>query len=177
VTPQQLAPIIFIVAILLAIGIRVWRASREQRFAPGSMWIIPIIFAAYVGWVIFAEGYIDPLDLGLMVLALAVGLGIGMYQGTHTTIRVDHAAHAMFVKISPLGSMIFIGVLVLRIAVRYYLTGGFAMAGGAGAPGYPLIAHTPANLISLLLLVLALGVIAGLRFYLQRFYNRARATL
>jgi hypothetical protein len=40
-----------------------------------------------------------------------------------------------------------------------------------------LIAHTPANLISLLLLVLALGVIAGLRVYLQRFYNRARATL
>jgi membrane protein CcdC involved in cytochrome C biogenesis len=176
VTPQQLAPIIFIVAILLAIGIRVWRASREQRFAPGSMWLIPVIFAAYVGWVIFAEGYTDLLDLGLMVLALAIGLAIGMYQGTHTTIRVDHTAHAMFVKISPLGSMIFIGVLVLRIAVRYYLTGGFAMASGASAPG-ALIAHTPANLISLLLLVLALGVIAGLRVYLQRFYNRARATL
>ncbi|HEV2909043.1 MAG TPA: hypothetical protein VGX02_07180, partial [Candidatus Eremiobacteraceae bacterium] len=118
----------------------------------------------------------DLLDLGLMVLALAIGLAIGMYQGTHTTIRVDHTAHAMFVKISPLGSMIFIGVLVLRIAVRYYLTGGFAMASGASAPG-ALIAHTPANLISLLLLVLALGVIAGLRVYLQRFYNRARATL
>jgi hypothetical protein len=175
VTPQQLTPIVFVVAILLVIGIRIWRASKEQRFAPGSMWLIPGIFAAYVVWLIFAEGYIDPLDIGLMVIALAIGIAIGMYQGTHTTIRVDHTAHAMFVKISPLGSMIFIGVVVLRIAVRYF-TLGPAMAAGTSAPG-TLTAHTPANLISILLLVLALGVIAGLRVYLQRFYNRARATL
>ena len=99
-TPQQLTPIIFVVAILLVIGIRIWRSSREQRFAPGSMWLIAAIFAAYVVWLIFAEGYIDPLDIGLMVIALGIGLAIGMYQGTHTTIRVDHTAHAMFVKIS-----------------------------------------------------------------------------
>ena len=55
-TPQQLTPIIFVVAILLVIGIRIWRSSREQRFAPGSMWLIEGIFAAYVVWLMFAEG-------------------------------------------------------------------------------------------------------------------------
>ena len=176
-TPQQLTPIIFIAAVLLAVGIRIWRSSREQRFRPGSMWVVPVIFAALVAFIVAVEGYTSPLDIALMLVALAVGGAIGLYQGTHTTIRVDHTAHAMFVKMSPLGSLIFIGVLVLRMAVRY-VSGGVAPAGApaTAAPALPTV-HTTAGLISLLLLVLAVGVIAGLRAYLQRFYIRARATL
>jgi hypothetical protein len=176
VTPQQLTPIIIIAVVVVAVGVRIWRSTREQRFRPSSMWFVPILFAAYVVWLVVFEGYTRPLDIALMVLALAVGGAIGMYQGTHTTIRVDHAAHAMFVKISPLGTLIFISVVVLRIAVRY-VTGGFVPASAATTvPAVP-IAHTAAGLISVLLLVLAVGVIAGLRVYLQRAYDRARATL
>jgi hypothetical protein len=175
VTPQQLTPIILIVAIILVVGLRIWRSTKEQRFQPSNMWFLPILFAAYVVWLIVVEGYTRPLDIVLMVVALAVGGAIGMYQGTHTTIRVDHAAHAMFVKISPLGTLIFISVVALRIAIRY-VTGSLVPTGGAPALGAP-IAHTTAGLISLVLLVLAVGVIAGLRAYLQRAYDQARATL
>jgi hypothetical protein len=175
-TPQQLTPIIVVAAIVLVVGIRIWRSTREQRFRPDGMWVVPALFTAYVIWVIVAEGYTSPLDIVFMLVALALGGAIGMYQGTHTTVRVDHSAHAMFVKISPLGSLIFIGVLVLRIAVRY-VTGGFALATAANGPPGMATVHTTSGLVSLLLLVLAVGVIAGLRVYLQRVYNRARATL
>jgi hypothetical protein len=175
-TPEQLTPIIIVAVVVVVIGIRIWRSSREQRFRPGTMWILPIIFAVVVAGIVVVEGYTTPLDIALMLVALAAGAGIGLYQGTHTTVRVDHTAHAMFVKMSPLGSLIFISVLVLRIAFRY-VSGGMVPARAAAAvPTLPTV-HTTAGLISLLLLVLAVGVIAGLRAYLQAFYNRARATL
>lgn len=175
-TPQQLTPIILAVVIVVVVGLRIWRSTREQRFQPGTMWIVPGIFAAFTLAFIVVERYMSPLDIACMVLALAIGIAIGMYQGTHTTVRVDHTAHAMFVKISPLGSLVFIGVLVLRIAVRY-ATGGMAAATAATATPDAPIVPTTAGLISLLLLVLAVGMIAGLRVYLQRVYDRARATL
>jgi hypothetical protein len=175
-TPQQLTPIILVAVIIVVVGLRIWRSTREQRFQTGTMWVVPGIFAAFTLGFIVIERYTSPLDIAFVVLALAVGVAIGLYQGTHTTVRVDHAAHAMFVKISPLGSLIFIGVLVLRIAVRY-ATGGIAAATAATADPGALIVHTTAGLISLLLLVLAVGIIVGLRVYLQRVYDQARATL
>ena len=175
-TPQQLTPIILAFVIVVVVGLRIWRSTREQRFQPGTMWLVPGIFAVFTLAFIVIERYTSALVIVFMVVALAIGVAIGMYQGTHTTVRVDHTAHAMFVKISPLGSLIFVGVLVLRVAVRY-ATGGMAAATNATATPAAPIVHSTAGLISLLLLVLAVGMIAGLRAYLQRFYDRARATL
>jgi hypothetical protein len=156
------------------LALRIARMAREQRFAPGRMWIIPAALAAFTGFLVVTERYTSAADLGLLALSLAAGGAIGWYQGTHTTVRVDHAARAMFVRISPLGGMIWIGVIVLRIGVRY-ATGGMdpnAVAAGS-APGGSGVA----GLISMCLLVLAVGVIIGLRAYLQRIYARERAGL
>jgi len=171
----QLVPLITAAVIIVVLAIRVARMAREQRFAPGRMWIIPIAFGALTGFLIAAERYTSARDLGLLALSLAVGFGIGWYQGTHTAVRVDHAAHAMFVKISPLGGMIWIGVIVLRIGVRYATGGMNPSAVAQGSP--PVGTGGTAGLISMCLLVLAVGVIVGLRAYLQRIYARERAAL
>ena len=173
-TQAQLVPLITIVLIVVILGIRVIRMSREQRFGPKTMWIVPIIFALITAGVIAVDRLTSPLDIALMLPALAAGFGIGWYQGTHT----DHSAHAMFVKISPLGSLIWIAVIALRVGVRY-LTGGMTPAAASGDPHAAVAAATTgtAALISTLLLVLALGVVVGLRAYLQRLYARERATL
>ena len=173
----HLAPLIFTVAIVVLLGVRIWRASKEQRFSPGGMWVVPAVFAAFTVWLLVSEGYTQPLYLALMVAALGAGFAIGWYQGTHTTVRVDHAAHAMFVKISPIGSLIWIGVLVLRIGVRYF-TGGLSPGSLGSAPQMPTAAASGLpGLVSMFLLVLAVGVIVGLRAYLQRIYETERAVL
>ena len=175
-SPSNVSTLIFILLFAVILGIRIWRSAREQRFKPATMWIVPGIFAAItVVWAI-ADGYTTPLDIVYFVVALAVGGVIGWYQGTHTTIRYDHAIHAMFVKISPLGSMIWIAVLALRFGVRY-VTGGLAAATASttSSPGLP--PPSTAGLISMALLFVALGVITGLRAYLQRAYNAERAAL
>ena len=172
----QLVPLITVLVIVVLLGVRIWRASREQRFRPGGMWVIPGIFAVFTAWLVVSEGFTGPLDLVLMVAALGAGFAIGWYQGTHTTVRVDHAAHAMLVKISPIGSLIWIGVIVLRIGVRYF-TGGLTLSPESDPQMPTAAASGLPGLISMLLLVLAVGVIAGLRAYLQRVYATERAAL
>ena len=178
-TQAQLGPLIFIAIIIIILAIRVVRMSREQRFQPRSMWILPAIFAVLTATLIVFDRLTSPLDVALMLAALAVGFGFGWYQGTHTTVRVDHSVHAMFVKISPVGSLIWIGVLALRFGVRYVTGPPMPAAATTTDPQAALAAsaHTPAGLISTLLLVLAVGMIFGLRAYLQRVYQRERAAL
>jgi|SRR6516164_11146765 len=173
----HLPQMIMLVAIIALLGVRIIRMSREQQFRPARMWFIPSLFAVLTAWLIVFEGFTSPLDIALMLVALAIGIGIGWYQGTHTSVRVDHDAHAMFVKISPLGGLIWIAVLALRMGVKY-ATGGFSQpAPGTDPQAAMAAAHGPAGLISMALLALAVGVIFGLRAYLQRAYTAARATL
>lgn len=172
---MHLPQLITLCAIIALLAVRVVRMSREQRFTPGRMWFIPGLFAVLTVWLIVFEGYTTLLDIALMLLALAIGLGIGWYQGTHTVVRVDHDRHAMFVKISPLGALIWIVVIVFRMGVRY-LTGGFQPAPGADPRALAASSGLPGT-FSMALLVLAVGVIFGLRAYLQRLYAAERAKL
>jgi hypothetical protein len=147
--------------IALLIVLRVRRMVREQRFGLVTMWVIPALFACLTIAIMVTEDFTTPSDIGLAVLALVLGAAIGFYQGTHATIRVDHAARAMFVKMSPLGAGIFLAVLAVRVGIRLvYGTTTVGMPASVGA----------FNVISILLLVLAVGVIAGLRIYLARAY-------
>lgn len=171
---QSIGVIISIAVIALVVVLRILRMAREQRFGIVTMWIMPAIFAALAIWVMLFEHLTRAMDIVLAVVALALGGAIGWYQGTHTTVRVDRTARAMFVKISPIGAAIFFGVLAVRVAIRMASGGTFsgtatsasavsADPGGAGA----------VNMISLLMLFVAVGLVAGLRAYLARAYTIA----
>lgn len=158
----------FIVIVLAA---RIIWMSREQRVRPVSMWIAPVIFAGLAAALVIFNGFTSLADIGLMVVALLVGGAIGWYQGTHTTVRVESSSGSMFVKTSPIGAVIFVAVLALRFGIRY-VTGGLQSTPAPGGGAALSAPHGVANTISLLLLVLAVGMVAGLRVYLQRAYAR-----
>jgi hypothetical protein len=173
---MHVAQLITVLAIIVLLGVRILRMSREQRFQPARMWFIPALFAILTVWLVVFDGFTTPLDILLMLVALACGFGIGWYQGSHTTVRVDHEQHAMFVKISPLGGLIWIVVLAFRLGVRY-VTGGLQPA-MSGDPHAAVAATSgPAGLLSTALLVLAVGIVFGLRAYLQRVYSVERVKL
>jgi hypothetical protein len=154
--------IVTIAVIAIVVGVRIWRMSREQRFGIVTMWIVPAIFAALALSVMIFDRFTNAQDIALAMVALAAGGAIGWYQGTHTTVRIDQAARAMFVKISPFGAAIFLSVLLLRMGIR--------ASYGAPMPGAPGGAGTLST-ISILMLLLAVGVVAGLRLYLARVYS------
>jgi len=169
---QQIQTAIIVGILILAVGFRIYRLNREQRWTLGGMWVVPIIFIliavlATLGDTISGSPF-APLAAAM---GLGIGFGIGLYQGNHTTLRVDKPGKAVFVKVTPIGNAIFIAVLALRIAIRWVI-GGAPGQGAVGSNGLPVI--TPAEaLIGSALLALAVGSLLGLRWYVKQAYDAA----
>src|SRR5215472_8310847 len=113
--------IIGIIIFILLIGFRIYRQTKEQRWAMSQIWITPGIFLA-ITVIIVAIDTTQQIFAPLAAVAgLGLGVAIGMYQGNHTTLRVDKSSRAVFVRITPLGSFIFIAVLLVRFGLRAVL--------------------------------------------------------
>ena len=154
---------------LAVLALIVFRMSRERKFGIGSLWVFPAILFALVIFDLVATGVSSPLDIVYMLVALAAGAAFGWYQGIHSTIRVDKAARAAFVKSSPIGIALFVAALAFRMGARY-MSGSFSSSAYSGDPLSPAIALTSA-----LTLVFAVGLITGLRLYVKQKYDEAPA--
>lgn len=145
---------------------------REQRWAIGGMWVMPIIIGLIVILAVAGDTISgSPLAPLAAIVGLAIGVFVGMYQGNHTTLRVDKPGKAVFVKVHPIGVALLTGVFLLRVGIRWVI-GGAPGQGPVGANGLPVI--TPAEaLIGSGLFALALGSIIGIRWYVKRAYDAA----
>jgi len=100
-----------------------------------------------------------------MFLALIAGTALGWYQGIHSTIRVDKAASATYVKASPFGMALFVVALAFRFGARY-MSGSFSSSSYSGEQMSPAVALTSA-----ITLAFAVGLFVGLRLYVKRKYD------
>lgn len=112
--------------ILLILVLRLLRGTRARPLRVERMWIVPAIFAVVIALSIFSQ----PVDFDLaldavMVLAFAAGVGVGWFRGRMVRISIDVNTHALTSQQSPWGMLIFVGILVLRMGLRYVL-GSFA---------------------------------------------------
>jgi hypothetical protein len=134
------------------------------------MWIVPVIFIVLTAAIAIADRVTGGIGLIILIIAFAIGIGLGWLQGMHTAVRVDKAAHAMYVKLSPIGAAIFIVVIFLRFAVRG-VAGGFSTT--AGPPGVQPGPDSLVVIVSVALLALITGMSIGVRAYLQREFSQA----
>lgn len=172
---NQTVLIVVIVIAVVIVGFRIYRLTGERRWLVGRMWIAPAILLVLVAVVVATDVRATPFVIVGAVLGLAAGVAIGLYQGTHTTVRVDKTTRSLYVKVSPIGMLIFFGVLALRLGLRY-ITGSFAPATSAtSAPAIPTLLPLAA-IAGGALLALAVGMVLGLRVYMQRRYNAAPAS-
>jgi hypothetical protein len=167
---REVSPQVYInIAVLLLVaGVIAFRLSRERKIPIGSLWVFPaIIFALAIADIVF-ERVVSPLDVVYMLVGLAAGVGLGWYQGVHSTVRVDKAAKAAFVKASPFGAFIFVAAIAFRLGARY-------VTGGLGAPDASGRLSPEAALVSAIALMFAVGILFGLRLYVKRAYDETRA--
>jgi len=164
--------LIIVGVIILLLGFRIYRSTQEQRWMLGSLWILPIIFILLTIFVVvgdtIAGSHFAPIAA---VVGLGIGVGIGLYQGNHTTLRIDKPGKAVFIKQKPIGIAIFIGVLALRFAIRW-VVGGAPGQSAVSANGVPVVTPLEA-IIGSGLLALAVGTIVGLRWYVKQAYDAA----
>jgi hypothetical protein len=153
------------------LAFRVYRQTREQRWGIANMWIVPLIFLAVTIVVVALDTMQYRLAPVAAVLGLAAGFGVGLYQGNHTTLRVDKPNKAVFIKVNPIGALIFVGILLLRFSLRFSEMSGMTpqqLSSGA-VPVVP-----PAEvLLGSGLLALAAGSIFGLRWYVKTRFDAA----
>jgi hypothetical protein len=154
---------------LLVVGLIAFRLSRERKIPMGSLWVFPaIIFVLAVADIVY-ERVVSPLDIVYMLLGLLAGTGLGWYQGIHSTVRVDKAAKAAFVKASPFGAFLFVAALAFRFGARY-------LAGGLSAPDASGRLTPEAALVSAIALMFAVGILFGLRLYVKRAFDESPAS-
>jgi hypothetical protein len=163
---------VLVITVLLVVGLlafRIYRAAREQRWSITGMWVVPGIFLLVFAYLLTIDFASSVWVVPAAIVGLAVGLGIGLYQGTHTTVRADHAAKVVYIKVSPIGNVIFFGVLALRVGMRFL----FVPTSAFNNPhaGQTFVVPAEAAIISSALLALAFGMILGHRIYVQRVYN------
>jgi Protein of unknown function (DUF1453) len=172
-TQTETTTIIVIAAIALLVGWRVWRAMREQRMKVAYIWVAPTLVAALATWMLVVDGLTRPMDILLAIVALALGAGTGLYQGSHTTVRTDRSAGLLYVKTKPIGAAIVVAVIAARILLRMSVVLP-TIQSGAATGAIPLPPRgDPVSLISAMLFTFALGAILGLRVYLFRKYRES----
>ena len=151
------------------VALIVFRVSRERKFPIGSIWVFPAILVVLGIFDVVITGTSSPLDIVYMILALAGGIAFGWYQGIHSTVRIDKAARAAFVKTSPIGMALFFAALAFRVGARY-------MSGSFSSDAYNNGHLSPAAaLTSAITLIFAVGLITGLRMYVKRAYDEVPA--
>jgi hypothetical protein len=112
------------IVIIVAIGLRLLSARRARRLRLETLAIVPAVyFLVFVGslWESPPVGLINWLEI---VLAVAVGAGLGWQRGKMMRITIDPETHALNQQSSP-AALIFI--ILLMVARRGLMYEGAAM--------------------------------------------------
>ncbi|MEZ5938189.1 MAG: DUF1453 family protein [Hyphomonadaceae bacterium] len=108
--------------ILMVLALRIWRGSRVRRLRIERLWIIPLIFLGIIGLALSAlpppssaTGY------AVIVASLAAGAAAGWVRGRMVRVRINVETHELESQNSPLGMIVFLGLLAARMGLRYLI--------------------------------------------------------
>ena len=139
----QYLPILLIVAL---IGFRLLRAAQMRKINPGRLWISPVI--ALTGMVLLFALLPSPLGnpfaIPIFAGAALIGVGVGYLRGKHQEFSIDPATGDVMSKASPIGTIVFLAVFVVRFGLRTWMGNPQADAGRPLDPNVTL--YTDATL-------------------------------
>ncbi|HEX5006967.1 MAG TPA: hypothetical protein VFV70_07625 [Hyphomonadaceae bacterium] len=119
---QTVTYLVFFIVIALILGLRIWRGSRARRLKVERMWIRPAIILTFLGVSIYSQPPpMAPVILAVLALVTAAGGVMGWYRGRMVKVSIDPETHALTSRASPWGMLIFLGLVVVRVAARMML--------------------------------------------------------
>ena len=115
-SPQMIGTL---VPLAIVVVVLVLRNSKPRPLKIERLWIRPALFIVMMGVALTATAPpLDPLNIGLLVAALAVGCGLGWVRGRSMRIDVHPETHALSARPSPLGLILIFGLLLVRYTLR-----------------------------------------------------------
>jgi hypothetical protein len=122
--PKELIPYIVPAIVFALVAWRLFRNARGRPIKPQMLWIRPAFLAVFLGLAFLHPPAISPLSVAVFVCALLLGAGFGYLLARHQTLTIDTATGTITSKTSPLGTVLFLGLFVLRFATRRVMMGG-----------------------------------------------------
>ena len=128
--PQITGYLVAFTLIALVMALRIWRGSRARKLKVERMWIRPAIIGVFLGLSIYGQPPpMTPEIVAGLALCIVGGFLMGWYRGRMVKVSIDPTTHDLTSKASPWGIMIFLGLMVVRMAARFVLRQEHDVAG------------------------------------------------
>lgn len=104
------------------------RELRERVVSEKTLWIRPALLAVMTVYLVWTTATIDPAGVGEMLLALAIGIVLGVVTGVlivrNTRFAPADRPRAVRVQGNRTTFAVWVGALVVRLIARYALPHG-----------------------------------------------------
>jgi hypothetical protein len=120
---QQVTPYIVPLLVVVLIARRAIRAQKPQRVRPSRMWIGPVYLGVAMALVLATAPMPSVLGLALFAAGAILGGVFGYFRALHQEFSIDAETGKVMSKATPLGSMLFVGLFVVRFALSYWMRG------------------------------------------------------
>jgi hypothetical protein len=105
---------------LVVIALVILRNARARRLRIEAMWIMPVLIIALIVLALTAQGMPSPLVMGLEIAGVVAGALLGWWRARFTNITVDPVSHELTSRASPIGMLVILAVLAIRMGIRTY---------------------------------------------------------
>lgn len=119
--PQSLGPLIGVGVAAVFIALRFLRARKARRLRLEWLWVTPVLLIAMTV-ALLAQMPPHGWEWAGLVVAFAIGGGLGWYRGRMMTITLDPETHELNQQASPAALLFLLGLIVVRFGLREGLT-------------------------------------------------------
>jgi hypothetical protein len=143
---NQFLPYLGPALIVILIGRRLLRAQKPSRVRPNLLWIQPAILL--VGMIfLFAATRLQLSAFAIAIFAVAAvaGAAVGYFRALHQEFSIEPETGNVMSKATPLGSMLFLGIFLVRYVMNYMMRGG-QQTDMAHPPSANVLLYTDATL-------------------------------
>ncbi len=124
---RQILPLI---VPLLIVALILRRSMSTRKVRVNLMWIRPAVLLVLAGVTLAASPMPGPIALAAFVAAAVVGAGFGYLRARHLELSVDPATGTVTSKSTPIGTILIVGLVVLRLGLKYAFPEMGAQPGG-----------------------------------------------
>jgi hypothetical protein len=126
---HQFLPYLGPLLIVVLIGRRLLRAQKPQRVRPALLWIGPAIVIAGMASVLAISPMPTPFAIMLFAVGAVAGAAVGYLRALHQEFSIDPDTGNLMSKATPLGSILFLGLFVVRFGMNRWMNGGSTTVG------------------------------------------------
>ena len=122
----HVAPYLVPLLVVALIARRAFRAQKPQRVRPSRLWIGPVYVAVAMALVLAQSPMPGAFGMMLFVIGAAIGGVVGYLRALHQEFSVDPETGNVMSRATPIASILFIGLFLVRYALNYWMQGGTA---------------------------------------------------